>query len=179
MVTAAGPVIMALRGRDTECLVARRNGTGKMLRGSLERGELQMPRATVQQLEPRGDGKTNTLTSVQKDNLLAEPLKKSDVRRAKNIKPPCGKAEALLATSYKGAAANGMALVGSPADMRLRRLTPTECARLQTVPDWYRWECSETQQYRMLGNGWTVEVIRHIFSLIDIDKILKHKHLNT
>lgn len=76
-------------------------------------------------------------------------------------------------------AANGMALVGSPADMRLRRLTPTECVRLQTVPDWYRWECSETQQYRMLGNGWTVEVIRHIFSLIDIDKILKHKHLNT
>ena len=65
------------------------------------------------------------------------------------------------------------------ADMRLRRLTPTECARLQTVPDWYRWECSETQQYRMLGNGWTVEVIRHIFSLIDINKILKHKHLNT
>ena len=173
------PFIMASRGRDTECLVARRNETGKILRGSLESGELQMPRATVQQLEPRGDGKTNTLTSVQKDNLLAEPLKKSDVRRAKNIKPPCGKAAALLATSYKGAAANGIALVGSPADMRLRRLTPTECVRLQTVPDWYRWECSETQQYRMLGNGWTVEVIRHIFSFIDIDKILKHKHLNT
>ena len=179
MVTAVGPFIMASRGRDTECLVARRNETGKILRGSLESGELQMPRATVQQLEPRGDGKTNTLTTVQKDNLLAEPPKKSDVRRAKNIKPPGGKAAALLATSYKGAAANGMTLVGSPADMRLRRLTPTECARLQTVPDWYRWECSETQQYRMLGNGWTVEVIRHIFSFIDIDKILKHKHLNT
>lgn len=62
---------------------------------------------------------------------------------------------------------------------RIRRLTPTECARLQTIPDWYRWECSETQQYRMLGNGWTVEVIKHIFSFIDVDKILKHKHLNT
>lgn len=38
-------------------------------------------------------------------------------------------------------------------DFRIRRLTPTECSRLQTVPDWYKWECSETQQYKMLGNG--------------------------
>lgn len=45
----------------------------------------------------------------------------------------------------------------------LRRLTPTECARLQTIPDWYKWDCSETQQYKMLGNGWTVAVIMHIF----------------
>jgi DNA (cytosine-5)-methyltransferase 3A len=44
----------------------------------------------------------------------------------------------------------------------LRRLTPTECARLQTIPEWYRWECSDAQQYKMLGNGWTVEVIKHI-----------------
>ena len=49
---------------------------------------------------------------------------------------------------------------------RIRRLTPTECARLQTIPGWYRWECSETQQYKMLGNGWTVEVIKHIFSFL-------------
>lgn len=46
-------------------------------------------------------------------------------------------------------------------DNRVRRFTPTECARLQTVPSWYRWECSETQQYKMLGNGWTIEVIKH------------------
>ena len=47
---------------------------------------------------------------------------------------------------------------------RLRRLTPTECARLQTVPEWYRWGCSDTQQYKMCGNGWTVEVIKHILT---------------
>ncbi len=51
---------------------------------------------------------------------------------------------------------------------RIRRLTPTECARLQTVPDWYKWVVSDTQQYRMLGNGWTVDVISHIFSFIPI-----------
>lgn len=49
---------------------------------------------------------------------------------------------------------------------RIRRLTPTECARLQTIPDWYKWECSDTQQYKMLGNGWTVAVIYHILSFI-------------
>lgn len=49
---------------------------------------------------------------------------------------------------------------------RLRRITPTEAARLQTIPNWYKWECSDTQQYRMLGNGWTVAVIYHIFSFI-------------
>lgn len=45
---------------------------------------------------------------------------------------------------------------------RLRMFTPTECARLQTIPSWYKWGCSETRQYEMLGNGWTVEVIKHI-----------------
>ena len=52
-----------------------------------------------------------------------------------------------------------------PGDI-LRRMTPTECARLQTIPEWYRWECSATQQYKMLGNGWTVEVIKHILSYL-------------
>lgn len=52
------------------------------------------------------------------------------------------------------------------AKRRLRRITPTEAARLQTVPSWYKWECSDTQQYKMLGNGWTVAVIYHIFSFI-------------
>lgn len=48
----------------------------------------------------------------------------------------------------------------------IRRLTPKESARLQTIPDWYDWKCSDTQKYKMLGNGWTVEVIKHIFSFI-------------
>lgn len=49
-------------------------------------------------------------------------------------------------------------------DRVLRRLTPTECARLQTIPEWYKWECSDTQAYKMLGNGWTIEIIKHILS---------------
>lgn len=47
---------------------------------------------------------------------------------------------------------------------RIRRLTPTECERLQTVPDNYTNYVSDTQRYKMLGNGWTVDVIAHILS---------------
>ena len=45
----------------------------------------------------------------------------------------------------------------------LRRLTPIECERLQTLPDNYTAGVSNTQRYKMLGNGWTVDVIAHIF----------------
>lgn len=54
-------------------------------------------------------------------------------------------------------------------DIRLRRLTPVECSRLQTIPFWYQWKCSDTQIYKMLGNGWTVDVIAHILSFMNID----------
>jgi len=47
--------------------------------------------------------------------------------------------------------------------MRVRKLTPIECERLQTVPDNYTSIVSNSQRYKMLGNGWTVEVISHIF----------------
>lgn len=45
----------------------------------------------------------------------------------------------------------------------LRRLTPIECERLQTLPDNYTVGVSNSQRYKMLGNGWTVDVIAHIF----------------
>lgn len=44
-----------------------------------------------------------------------------------------------------------------------RKLTPVECERLQTVPDNYTDHVSNTQRYKMLGNGWTVDVIAYIF----------------
>lgn len=48
----------------------------------------------------------------------------------------------------------------------IRKLTVTECRRLQTIPDWYKMPCSSTQNYKLLGNGWTIEVIKHILSHI-------------
>lgn len=83
------------------------------------RGRARPDGVTRQNLEPRTDGKSNCLTTVQKENMLL----------------------------FRG---------------KLRRLTPRECARLQTVPEWYKWVVSGTQIYRMCGNGWTVKVIEHI-----------------
>jgi site-specific DNA-cytosine methylase len=49
----------------------------------------------------------------------------------------------------------------------LRRLTPIECSRLQTIPEWYKWIVLDSQIYRMLGNGWTVDVIAWIISFYE------------
>ena len=51
-------------------------------------------------------------------------------------------------------------------DLTWRKLTPLECERLQTVPDNYTNYVSNTQRYKMLGNGWTVAVIKHIYNNI-------------
>lgn len=95
-----------------------------------------------------------------------------------SIVSPEGKANTLLQRCYKDGKDNliadnhGIPNCLTPAQRNdllqfrgmLRRLTPTECARLQTVPDWYKWVVSDTQIYRMCGNGWTVKVIEHILS---------------
>ena len=73
-----------------------------------------------------------------------------------------GKAPCIPARARNDGSGQPVAKIGC----MLRRLTPTESARLQTIPDWYKWGCSDTQAYKMLGNGWTVEVIKHILSHI-------------
>ena len=52
----------------------------------------------------------------------------------------------------------------------IRKLTVSECKRLQTVPEWYEFPVSDTQAYKMLGNGWTVDVITHLIesTLVEI-----------
>jgi len=74
-----------------------------------------------QMLELRKDEKSNTVTSVQKDNVLTQD------------------------------------------EVYWRKLTPLECERLQTVPDNYTDHVSNSQRFKMLGNGWTIAVIKHIF----------------
>jgi len=154
----------------------------------------------VQLLEPNLNGKTNCLTSVQKDNLVMQinpslesggkqPYQQNRVYDSEGISPAlcANKADLLIKQNY--------AVIGDGYEQdnrayfedgksgtldlksesrqkvllnnyRIRRLTPTECARLQTIPDWYTWIVSDTQQYKMLGNGWTNEVIKHILSFI-------------
>ena len=53
-------------------------------------------------------------------------------------------------------------------ELTWRKLTPLECERLQTVPDNYTDGVSNTQRYKMLGNGFTVKVIEHILTNMEI-----------
>ena len=48
----------------------------------------------------------------------------------------------------------------------IRKLTVRECMRLQTMPEWYEFPVSDSQAYKMLGNGWTCEVIAHILKYL-------------
>jgi DNA (cytosine-5)-methyltransferase 3A len=70
-----------------------------------------------------------------------------------------GKSPTLCLGSENGLSGNALTKINS----RIRRLTPIECERLQTVPDNYTNYVSDSQRYKMLGNGWTVDVIAHIF----------------
>jgi len=67
------------------------------------------------------------------------------------------KSNCLTAANYDYSTWNGY---------RYRKLTPIECERLQTLPDNYTEGVSNSQRYKMLGNGWTVDVIAHIFKKI-------------
>jgi DNA (cytosine-5)-methyltransferase 3A len=53
----------------------------------------------------------------------------------------------------------------------IRKLTVSECKRLQTVPEWYEFPVSDSQAYKMLGNGWTVEVIAHLINATQADDL--------
>ena len=53
---------------------------------------------------------------------------------------------------------------------KVRKLTPLECERLQTLPDNYTDCVSNSQRYKAIGNGWTIDVITHIFKEISNDK---------
>ena len=57
--------------------------------------------------------------------------------------------------------------------MTWRKLTPVECERLQTLPDNYTEGVSKTQRYKMIGNGWTVDVIAHILGEMLLPKKIK------
>jgi len=80
-----------------------------------------------------------------------------------------GKSPCLSANSVGSAGVGNTFITDDIKDeYKIRKLTPIECERLQTVPDNYTEGVSNTQRYKMLGNGWTVDVISHIFKNIEI-----------
>ena len=94
------------------------------------------------------------------------------------IKEDIEKGSCLLARDYKGfgnQAQTGVRLIDGDKKLSWRKLTPLECERLQTVPDGYtlvieddKQKVSNSQRYKMLGNGWTIDVITHILKNMEL-----------
>lgn len=137
------------------CLKFGRTDEAKQLRKeSMAKGKDHTP-FQKKQINEIDFEKMNTLTTaITKDNIICEIMG----NKANTLTP-----DAYLATGERNRDENGKAVLTSMCDRRLRRLTPTECERLQTVPVGYTDGVSDTQRYRMLGNGWTVNVIAHFF----------------
>lgn len=167
---------------------------------------------TEQFIEARKDGKSNCLTTVQKDSMVAEPIpfntyngegeksrtfmagyyKYGEATIIKNkgfkggataIAQPVrvgeygnggqgqriysvrGKSVTLSANGGGQGAKTGLYKIDLPdGDYIVRKLTPVEAERLQTLPDNYTEGISNTQRYKCIGNGWTVDVIAHILN---------------
>jgi len=135
--------------------------------GCAQRGRYNEDGTTSQNLELNGTQKSNSLTTVIKDSLILSDTAIEYMSRLKSGIPRWnylpnkleGKASCLTANMWKGVP------YGVVKEL-CRRLTPVECERLQTVPDNYTNHVSDTQRYKMLGNGWTVDVIVHILNNI-------------
>lgn len=113
-------------------------------RGVREDYNKDVPMTQCLQVKHNSD-KSGTLTTVDKDNVLSEnePGRYPDAYNDKKLS--------------------------------WRKLTPLECERLQTVPDGYtlvieddKQKVSNSQRYKMLGNGWTIDVITHIMKNMEL-----------
>lgn len=108
----------------------------------------------------RSDGKTYCLDTNQSNAVEIIPM---DFRFDEGFRPrENGKSPTLCLGSENGLSGNALAMINS----RIRRLTPIECERLQTVEHNYTNCVSDSQRYKMLGNGWTIDVICHILNYL-------------
>ena len=204
------------------CLRYERTEEAKRCRKAYEAHEIKHGYNELNELHPRPDGKTNTLTTVLKDNQIMEPIPTMPVKEATAkgyTEIECGDCVDLSMPNSKTRRGRSMAdkancmqtsndfyqyvayatefdddgkpikAIGKdgkeitiyevkdgkitikgkqyPIKMKdgyyiIRKLTVSECKRLQTVPEWYEFPVSDSQAYKMLGNGWTCEVIAHI-----------------
>ena len=153
----AVPVCVAQRGRYEDTGSRNVKGNGPI----------------SQYYEARTDGKTNVLSTVSKDNYIATPVRTGlyaisvefdDDIPIRAISVADGKTYTVYEVKDSLITVKGKEYPIKLTDgyYIIRKLTVTECKRLQTVPEWYEFPVSDTQAYKMLGNGWTVDIIAHI-----------------
>lgn len=134
--------------------------------GAAQRGRYVDENKTEQHIEIRKDNKSNCVTTVQKDTLVCAPVRVGQYGKGgqgQRIYSVCGKSVTLSANGGGQGAKTGLYKIDLPdGDYIIRKLTPVEAERLQTLPDNYTAGISNTQRYKCIGNGWTVDVIAHI-----------------
>jgi DNA-cytosine methyltransferase len=140
-----------------------------------------------QMLETRKDEKSNAVSTFTKDNVVVHSYREVRTEEAKQARKENRQKTGKDHTPFRSKELQpredgkvGTVTPGLNNDHRIsltrddtqevywRKLTPLECERLQTVPDNYTEGVSNTQRYKMLGNGWTVEVICHILKNMEV-----------
>jgi DNA (cytosine-5)-methyltransferase 3A len=119
---------------------------------------------STQVLEPNYLNKTNTLTTVSKDNLIYLGHINRSNGQANRIYAIDGKSVTLSSQSGGLGAKTGMYIDRK----KLRILTPVECERLQCLPDGYTKGISDNQRRVVCGNAFNVDVVAHILSFIKL-----------
>lgn len=143
-----------------------------MVKGCAMRGRY-CKSGTYQNIEIRSDDKANAITTVTKDSMVCESIDTTKPVRLGNIGNTTaqanrvysvkGKSVCLQSQAGGGEAKTGLYKIDLPdGEYLIRKLTPLEAERLQTLPDNYTAGISDTQRYKCIGNGWTVDVIAHI-----------------
>lgn len=157
---------------ESQVLTPKRTAYGKQIRKAYENGQIQESRHNMTELEPRKDDVSNTLTTVQKDNLLLE----NNIQKVGQISSngfQCG-----TVISDNGISANlvagthGYANSHIATQYRIRKLTPRECGRLMGVSDEDIDKMaavnSNTQLYKQFGNSIVVDVMCAMFKNLNI-----------
>ena len=161
-VDGKAPTLLATTGGNTQPKIGVKGAriVNRRLDKDGKRKDYDRTIEPVARLELRKDDKGGCLTTVQKDSVLAFPkmLQRARGFNKGGLKALDGKTPTISTSAWEHN--NHLTL---DEGTTWRKLTPVECERLQTVPDGYTDHVSNTQRYKMLGNGWTVDVVKHLF----------------
>ena len=183
------PTCVAMRGREPQAMTPKRTEHGKRVRKDYEAHKISEQRKNIQQLEPRTDGITNTLTGVQKDNLIAIPANTADGQIMMEVVGVCDLSYPSSKTR-RGRVQDGGKVTPTltshtenclrriDENYRIRKLTPRECFRLMGVSDAdidkiQAAGISKSQQYKMAGNSIVVNCLTAIFRQLFIGNFNK------
>jgi len=175
--------ILSTLYKENALSMVKRQKTGLFVAEAVDCGDVGAALRTradesgsFKRLEVRDDGKLNALTTVQTDSVICSPVRIGTIGKGgqgNRIYSVHGKTVSLCANGGGRGAKTGLYKINLPdGDYTVRKLSVTEAERCQTIPDNYTAlgvddtgktvNISNTQRYKAIGNGWTVDVIAHI-----------------